>query len=185
MSATNNEHPAARTLAESAPFADWPKDDVAHVDERSMLTRFLDYQRAVLARKALGLTDEQARIAACPPSKLTMLGLVRHLAGVERGWAQRTLLGLDVAPLYATKEHPDAEFHPSPDATLADALDVYWAEIAMADRIYAEASLDDIVQRGYADYSVRWVLIHLVEEYARHCGQADLIREAIDGTTGD
>jgi hypothetical protein len=181
--------PAAR-LARADPFPDWPKDDVAAVDERATLIGFLDYQRAVLARKAGGLTEEQARQAACPPSDLTILGLVRHMADVERSWARRTMAGGDDPPLYYGPGHPDGDpdgdLHPPPDATLADALLSYWAEIAAADAIYAADDLDTIERRGRrVRYSLRWILVHLVEEYARHCGHADLIRQAIDGAVGD
>lgn len=169
--------------------ADWPKDEVAAADERTTLVAFLAYQRGVLARKAEGLIDEQARMATCPPSDLTMLGLVRHMADVERSWSQRSMLGTAAGPIYYGPAHPegdrDGDFHPPPDATLADALATYWAEVDAADAIYAAASLDDIERSDRSMYSLRWILVHLVEEYARHCGHADLIRQAIDGTTGD
>jgi Protein of unknown function (DUF664) len=181
--------PSSLRLARAEPFADWPKDEVGTADERATLFGFLDYQRAVLARKAFRLTDAQARMAACPPSDLTILGLVRHLTEVERGWSQKALMGMAVSPIYYGPAHPDGDddgdFHPPADATLADALVAYWREIALADSIYADAALDDIERDARGMYSVRWILVHLIEEYARHCGQADLIRQAIDGATGD
>ena len=79
----------------------------------------------------------------------------------------------------------DGDFHPPPDATLEEALTTYWDVIAESNRIFAAASLDDIEASSRAQYSVRWILVHLVEEYARHCGHADLLRQAIDGATGD
>jgi hypothetical protein len=171
------------------PSTELPTDEAPTADERTTLMAFLDYQRAVLARKAEGLTDEQARLASCPPSDLTMLGLVRHMADVERSWAQRSFVGATIDPLYYGSSHPDndddGDFHPPPDAKLAEALATYWAEIEAADRVYASAGLDDVERRDRAVYSLRWILVHLVEEYARHCGHADLIRQAIDGTTGD
>ena len=78
----------------------WPKDEVAVADEKTTLLAFLGHQRTFLVRKTAGLTDDQARMATCPPSDLTMLGLIRHASEVERGWAQRSLLGLDVSPIY-------------------------------------------------------------------------------------
>jgi hypothetical protein len=181
--------PTASRLAQAEPFADWPKDEVGTADERATLFGFLDYQRAVLARKAFRLTDAQARMATCPPSDLTILGLVRHLTEVERGWSQKALMGTAVSPIYYGPAHPDGDddgdFHPPADATLADALAAYWREIVLADSIYADAALDDIERDARGMYSVRWILVHLIEEYARHCGQADLIRQAIDGATGD
>ena len=187
----NPESPAtsAARLAVAEPFADWPKDGVAAADERTTLLGFLNYQRAVLARKAAGLSDEQARTATCPPSDLTILGLVRHMADVERSWSQRSMMGAAIAPIYFGPAHPDGDedgdFHAPPDATLADALAAYWTEIDAADGIYAAASLGDVEHRDRAMYSLRWILVHLIEEYARHCGHADLIRQAIDGATGD
>jgi hypothetical protein len=167
----------------------WPKDEVAVADERATLLRFLHHQRTFLARKAEGLTDEQARRATCPPSDLTILGLIRHAAEVERGWAQRSLLGREIEPIYAGSAHPDGDedgdFHPPPDATLADALETFWEEADAADHIYRAVALEEIEQRGRALYSARWILVHLIEEYARHCGHADLIRQAIDGQTGE
>jgi hypothetical protein len=167
----------------------WPKDEVAVADEQTTLLAFLHHQRMFLARKAEGLTDEQARQATCPPSDLTILGLIRHAAEVERGWAQRSLAGTDIEPIYAGTAHPegdeDGDFHPPPEATLADALETFWAEAAAADHVYRAAALDEVERSNRAFYSVRWILIHLIEEYARHCGHADLIRQAIDGQTGE
>ncbi len=173
----------------SEPLTELPTDEALAVDERSTLVAFLAYQRAVLARKAQGLTDAQARIAACPPSDITMLGLIRHMADVERNWAQRSMMGLEASPIYYGAAHPegdgDGDFHPPADATLAEALGTYWTEIGVADGIYDAASLDDIERRERAAHSLRWILVHLIEEYARHCGHADLIRQAIDGSIGD
>jgi hypothetical protein len=117
-----------------------------------------------------------------PPSELTILGLVRHLAEVERDWAQLSMMGLAADPIYGGQA---ADLHPPADATLGDAVATYWAEIDAADRIYAGLPLDDIERSKHATYSLRWILVHLVEEYARHCGHADLIRQALDGATGD
>lgn len=167
----------------------WPKDEVAAEDEQTTLLAFLGHQRKFLIRKASGLNDEQVRTASCPPSDLTLLGLVRHAAEVDRYWTKTAFAGLDVGHLYAYEAHtgadPDGDFHPPADATMDEALAVLTAEAADADAIYRDASLDAIerCERGF--YSLRWILIHLVEEYARHLGHADLIREAIDGQTGE
>lgn len=167
----------------------WPKDEVAAATERTTLERFLYHQRRFLARKAGGLTEKQARLATCPPSDLTMLGLIRHAADVERGWAQRSFAGLDTPRLYSLSAHPDGDrdgdFHPPAGARLADALAAFWTETEAADRIYGAADLDEIEHCDRAFYSLRWILVHLIEEYARHCGHADLIRQAIDGQTGE
>ena len=166
-----------------------PTDDVGAAGERATLMTFLDYQRAILARKANGLTDEESRRTACPPSDLTILGLIRHMADVDKGWSQRAVLGAKVEPIYYGRSHPegdeDGDFHPPPDATLEEALATYWDVITESNRIFAAADLDDIERSERGTYSVRWILVHLVEEYARHCGHADLLRQAIDGATGD
>jgi hypothetical protein len=163
----------------------WPKDEVAAQDERTTLLAFLDHQRNFLIRKASGLTEEQVRIASCPPSDLTLLGLVRHAADVERGWAKRGVAGIDAEPLFYSEENPDGDFHPPPQATMAEALEVFRSEARDADAIYRAASLDALEKHERAFYSLRWILIHLIEEYARHLGHADLIREAIDGQVGE
>ena len=166
-----------------------PTDEAPQADERTTLQFFLDYQRAVLARKADGLTDEQARMAACPPSDLTILGLVRHMTDVERNWFQRSLQARELPPRYYGAAHPDGDedgdFHPPPDATLADALAAYWEEIEASNAAAAADSLDEVERRDRGTYSLRWILVHMIEEYARHLGHADLLRQAVDGATGD
>lgn len=167
----------------------WPKDEVATQDESTTLKAFLAHQRDFLFRKASGLTDAQVRVAACPPSDLTLLGLVRHAGEVERYWAKNQFAGLEIESLYCGNAHPDGDtdgdFHPPSDATMGDALAVWREEIADADAIYREANLDGIERSERGIYSLRWILVHLIEEYARHLGHADLIREAIDGETGE
>lgn len=167
-------------------------DDVADADERTTLVGFLDFYRTVLLRKIEGVSDEQARRAACPPSDMSLLGLIRHMADVERSWAKRAFLGQSSAPIFYGEGHPDGDpdgdFHPPADATIEEAVAAYHREIADADAIYGAASLDDLVRADHDDrprYSLRWIYVHLVEEYARHCGHADLLREAVDGVTGD
>jgi len=152
-------------------------------DEWSVLVGYLDYHRAVLARKAEGITEEQARVAACPPSDLTLLGLIRHMTDGERLWFRRSLKGESVPFLYGDD---DEDLHPPADATLAEALASYWAEIEIANANIASASLDDATEgEPQPGRSLRRTIVHMIEEYARHCGHADLLRQAIDGTTGD
>jgi hypothetical protein len=172
------------------PTTPLPADVVDRTaDERPMLEAFLRYFRVVLARKAEGITDEQARRAACPPSDMTLLGLVRHMGEVERIWAQWIFSGEQNAPIFYGRAHPsgdeDGDFHPPADATLAEAFEVYWAQIAAADAVYAAADLDQVAATEGRSESLRWIYVHLIEEYARHCGHADLLREAVDGVTGD
>ena len=171
------------------PTTPLPTEEAPADDERTTLLAFLDYQRAVLARKVEGLTDEQARWAACPPSDLTLLGLIRHMADVERSWFRRSLLAEDAPPIFYGAAHPsgddDGDFHPPPGATVTEALARLRVEIDVANRNIAAASLDDIERRERSTYSLRWILVHMIEEYARHCGHADLLRQAVDGATGD
>ena len=166
-----------------------PTEEAPADGERTTLLAFLDYQRAVLARKVEGLTDEQARWAACPPSDLTLLGLIRHMADVERNWFRRSLLAEDAPPIFYGAAHPhgddDGDFHAPPGATVSEALARLRVEIEVANRNIAAASLDDIERRERSNYSLRWILVHMIEEYARHCGHADLLRQAVDGATGD
>jgi len=155
-------------------------------DERSVLLGYLDYHRAVLARKAEGLTDEQARRAACPPSALTLLGLIRHMTDVERMWFRNSLRDEGVGYRYTVSDEDESDLFPPADATIADALVQYWDEIATANAILAEASVDDPTRgEPQPGHSLRRTVVHMIEEYARHCGHADLLREAIDGQTGD
>jgi uncharacterized damage-inducible protein DinB len=152
-------------------------------DERSILLGYLTYHRVVLARKAEGLSDQDARRAACPPSALTLLGLIRHMTDVERWWFRRVLRAEDVPGLF----DDDQEWNVPADATIADALAAYWDEIAVIDRQLETASLDDQNAGGPdpGQRTLRRTIVHMIEEYARHCGHADLLREVIDGTTGD
>jgi hypothetical protein len=167
------------------PLGQWPKDEVAAAGERDTLIAFLGHQRRFLERKATGISDEQARTRSCPPSDLTLLGLVCHLTDVERGWAQRGLAGRPVPPIYYSDDDPDGDFHPPRDVTMASALARLREEAADAEAVYRSMGLDDIERHERGFYTLRWVLVHLIEEYARHLGHADLIRQAIDGQTGE
>lgn len=154
-------------------------------DERTTLLEFLDYYRVVFRRKVEGLDDAQVRTASCPPSDLTPLGMVRHMADVERGWFRRGL-GEEIDFRLDYSEDEDADFHPGPDDSMTDAL-AYWDEDVAAARANIERfALDDLLLRGREPLkSVRRTVVHMIEEYARHCGHLDLITEAIDGRTGD
>ena len=157
-------------------------------DERAALDQFLDYFRATLVHKVAGLDTEQARRAACPPSTLNLLGLVRHMADVERWWFRNVLTGEQVAPRFYTEEDPELDMQPPADATLDEAVTAFHAEVAIARANSATRSLDDHAasfRGGTSTGNLRWIMVHMIEEYARHCGHADLLREAIDGVTGD
>ncbi|MGW1911344.1 DinB family protein [Streptomyces sp. NPDC002076] len=153
--------------------------------ERAMLEGWLDFHRATLELKCRGLDDAQVRQASAEPSSLTLLGLVQHLAEVERNWFQRVLAGLDVPPVF----EEETGYALAPGRGLEAALGVWRREIARGWELLAEWDLADtgrIVDEPMpgVEVSVRWVLIHLIEEYARHNGHADILRERIDGVTG-
>jgi uncharacterized damage-inducible protein DinB len=156
-------------------------------DERTMLAGWLDFHRATLEMKCAGLTPAQLTTRAAEPSTLSLLGLVRHMADVERSWFRRGLGGEDAPPMYYSDAHPDGDFDNVDPATTDDAFATWRAECARAREIAAALpSLDVMMTRRTGQLvSARWVLVHMVEEYARHNGHADLLRERIDGATGE
>ncbi len=164
------------------------RDPPYQADERPMLESWLDYHRATLANKCAGLPDERLVERSVPPSGLSLLGLVRHMAEVERGWFRNVLADEGAPPLYYSDAAPDGDFDNVAGADVAEAFSTWQAECDHAREIArAVASLDDIGrrQRHGQDVSLRWVLVHMIEEYARHNGHADLIRERIDGAVGE
>ena len=158
--------------------------------ERAMLESWLDFHRDTLAFKCAGLDDGQVRTPSTGPSPMTLLGLVQHLAVVERNWFQRVFAG-QPAPRGHGEDHVGG-FVLSPDHGIDEALARWREEIARGRELTAGSSLDDCgriseeeaVRLGSRDLSLRWILLHLIGEYARHNGHADLIRERIDGATG-
>ncbi|MFG2495782.1 DinB family protein [Streptomyces caniferus] len=158
-------------------------------DERAMLESWLDFHRDTLALKCAGLDDGQLRLASVTPSSMSLLGLVQHMAVVERNWFQRVFAGQDMPPL---SEAGDADgFTLAPDRGVDEVLALWCAEVARSREVTANASLDDTgnlsgreVEYLGGQVSLRWILVHMIEEYARHNGHADLLRESIDGTTG-
>lgn len=147
-----------------------------HPDERETMLSFLDYQRRCVMRKVEDLTEVQARWR--PDGKLiSLLGIANHLAHVEERWCEGAIKGGEVA-------RSEAEFTPGEDLTVAEVLHVYRQRAAATDAaIRAVPSLTDRVHRG-EDMDVRWVLLHLIEETARHAGHADATRELLDGAVG-
>lgn len=158
-----------------------------HADERTTLASWLEFFRSTLMMKCDGLTDEQLRTAAVSPSPLTLLGLVQHMAEVERNWFRRVLLGEPAAPIYdqdaATNGH-DSGFDLANDATFDTARATWETEVAHARDNCTTRALDDTSPFMDGDVTLRWIYTHMIAEYARHAGHADLIRERIDGTTG-
>jgi uncharacterized damage-inducible protein DinB len=154
--------------------------------EREILTGFLDWHRATLEHKCGGLDDEQLRTQASPPSTLSLLGLVRHLAEVERSWFRRVIGGEDLGLIYSDSGDYQASYAAA-GADVAEAFTTWRAEVARARDIANGADLDatGVHWRNDETFSLRWVLVHMIEEYARHNGHADFLREAIDGRTGE
>ena len=170
------------------PDADPRVDPPGEGDERATLAAFLRWQRGTLELKCSGLDAVDLARRAVEPSSMSLLGLVRHLADVERVWFRRTLAGMDAPPLFRTAADPDGGFDGAmPDPKIVEEAWQAWREeVAFADEFIANAP--DLNVTGKTRYqntvSLRWVLVHMVEEYARHNGHADLLRERIDGAVG-
>jgi uncharacterized damage-inducible protein DinB len=155
-----------------------------------MIADYIDWHRATLLRKCEGLTAEQLKRRSVPPSNLSLLGLVRHLADVERGWFRRGIGGETSAtapPIFYGDDDEEGDIDFGPDADAAADLATYRDEIALCREVIdATGSLDRAIgEEDGGPVTVRWVFQHMLEEYARHNGHADLLREAIDGATGD
>jgi hypothetical protein len=157
-------------------------------DERTSLEQWLDYHRSTLLLKCAGLTADQLKMRPLLPSRLSLLGLVRHMVEVERWWFRMHAAGEDIGFVY----DPDGiglDFEEIDDADAAADLAAFERECSAARDAVAGHSLDEVVaSRG--DHpervrDIRWIYVHMIEEYARHNGHADLVREAIDGVTGD
>jgi uncharacterized damage-inducible protein DinB len=163
-------------------------DPPYEADEKTMLVAYLDYHRATLRWKCESLSPEQLAARAVPSSTLSLLGIVRHVAEVERGWFDR-VDGVRRPWIYATEAEPDLDF----DGAIADpelvreAFVMWAAEIEHAREVTKRTPLEAtfVHPRVGAPISLRWLLTHMIEEYARHNGHADLLREAIDGATGE
>ena len=151
-----------------------------------MLEGWLDYHRALLLAKCAGLDDEQRKRRPVATSLMSLHGLVRHLADVERNWFRRVLRRQpDMPALFLTEAAADADWAPLEDADWAADLAAWQAECASARQEAAAHDLDEVFTgtRGgrLVDCSLRWIYNHMIEEYAQHNGHADLIRELIDG----
>lgn len=157
-------------------------------DERTALEEWLDYHRATLLMKCAGLTAEQLKLRPVSPSTLSLLGLVRHLTEVERWWFRMHAGGEQLDFPY-DPDQTGADFDDTADANAESDLRAYVEEIKAARKAVAGKPLDFVVaSRGdhpERTRDIRWIYLHMIEEYARHNGHADLVREAIDGATGD
>ncbi|MGW6564698.1 DinB family protein [Streptomyces sp. NPDC054975] len=158
-------------------------------DERATLTAMLQFQRDTLELKCAGLTAEQLKERAAPPSGLSLVGLVRHAAEVERGWFRNVINGEDSRSPWTpagSTDWTDFDVDDLDEAGVAEAFTVWREECARARAVVdAARSLDVCGQVGEEAYSLRYVIAHMIEEYARHNGHADLLRERLDGVTGE
>jgi uncharacterized damage-inducible protein DinB len=155
-------------------------------DERAMVEAWLDWHRITLLLKCEGLDDAGRKARPVATSKLSLHGLIRHMADVERNWFRRVLLrDADAPTIFWDTAIEDSELVPLDDADWDADLALWQAECAAARAAAAGLSLDDTGTRRGEPCSLRWIYNHMVEEYARHNGHADLIRELVDGAVGD
>ncbi len=154
--------------------------------ERAMLEAWLEYHRTTLLLKAEDLDDAGRKARPVATSKLSLHGLVRHMAEVERNWFQRVLLLRPETPsIWFDPAIDDSELVPLDDAVWADDLAAWQRECEASRQAAAGHALDDVGVRRGQPCSLRWIYVHMIEEYARHNGHADLIREMVDGAVGD
>ena len=158
--------------------------------ERVAMETLLDHHRATLLWKCGGLTGEQLAARTVPTSTMSLLGLVRHLSDVERSWFRRRIAGEAIDPLYWSDASPDGDFDDLDPAGAEADFATYAAEVEAARAVLAARDYDDTFVARHSDGSeetidIRTLVLHMIEEYARHNGHADLLREAIDGTTGE
>ncbi|MEU6988947.1 DinB family protein [Streptomyces sp. NPDC046324] len=154
--------------------------------ERETLRAFLDHQRATLAMKCEGLDDDQLKDSSMPPSTLSLLGLVRHMAEVERAWFRRVFEDGEAPMVWSDKTDFQAAYDAS-RSTRAEAFAAWEAEVETSRRIEREAASLDLAghqPRWGEDVSLRMVMVHVLLEYGGHNGHADLLREGVDGTVG-
>ncbi|MBO0841415.1 MAG: DinB family protein [Sciscionella sp.] len=154
-------------------------------DERTQLTTFLTYQRQTVLWKCSGLTDEQARRSFYPSELTTIAGLLCHLRGVEEGWFAVALDGQPDPWAERIKADPDAEFRHGMRTPIGQLIDEYQRECQRGDEIVGKLDLDQRLPFRDREITPRWVLIHMIEETARHAGHIDLIREQLDGLVGE
>ena len=154
-------------------------------DDRAILEGYLNYQRSTLLNICAGLTGEQLARRPIPSSNLSLLGLIRHLAKVERIWFRQRAAGQPVPPMYDPARGKDADFNDAAEAEAEADIARLQEEWRLADAAAAGLDFDDTLDTGHGDtFSVRMMYVHLIGEYARHNGHADLLREALDGVTG-
>lgn len=154
-------------------------------DERAMLDAWLDFHRGTLLWKCDGVSPEDLVRRSAEPSTMSLLGLVRHMAEVERGWFRKCLAGEPVEWLYVREGADDADFDDVEAEQAAQDFATFRAEVEACRKVASRYALDDCGTTHGKAFSLRWIYVHMIEEYARHNGHADLLRERIDGVTGD
>lgn len=162
-----------------------PEELVSTAGEREVLEAFVDYYRRVLTGKLRGLSEGDAR-RRLVPSPTTLIGLVKHAAAVERYWFQRLLDQRPRDQITGNSRGDAASWQVDPDESIAAVVAEYAEACATARRIAARFALDDTVPHDrLGRVSLRWIYVHMIEELGRHAGHADILREQIDGATGD
>ena len=165
-------------------------DKPKQADEVTTARAFLDFQRATVLGKASGL-DAAGLAQPLAPSSMTLGGLLKHLAYVEHWWTREVFLGLEPQEPWASVDwsaDEDWDWHSAAADDPASLLRLLEASIAASDEVLSASTPDDLSvgrSRTGEQFSLRWIVLHLIEEYARHAGHADLLREAVDGTTGE
>ena len=157
--------------------------------ERATLLDYLRTNRLTMEMKCADLDAAQLALRSVPPSTMSLLGLIRHMADVERNWFRRVMAQADAPPLYWSEDLPDADWLGAvADPAVADEAWRAWRdEVAFAEKLVADSPDLGIkgIMRDGTSVALRSVLVHMIEEYARHCGHADLLRERIDGRVGE
>jgi hypothetical protein len=155
-------------------------------DERTQLDAWLDFQRATLLKKCDGLSAAQMKERPVATSRLSLLGIIRHMTFVEQVWFETTFAGRDTSDYYKTDGDRDADFNDLDSAALEVVIDLFLKSVKVSRELSAGHSLDELAKnpRRGREVHLRWIYVHLIVEYARHNGHADLIRELVDGTTG-
>ena len=172
----------------TAPKVDRPEPPLV-AGERETLDAWLDWHRDTLLSKCSGLTAEQLKEPAVPPSGLTLLGLVRHMTDVERWWFRIHGANQEMAARYWAEDNLNGDFEDLDEPDAPAVVASFWEEVGLAQDAVRDLDLDLVVP-SHADHpervrNLRWIYVHMIEEYARHNGHADLLRERIDGLTGD
>jgi uncharacterized damage-inducible protein DinB len=184
----STEHPDLWVDPDADPRFANAESDGESDGERANLLDYLRFYRLTMEMKCAGLDADQLARRSIPPSTMSLLGLIRHMADVERQWFRRVMAGADAPPLYWSDDVPDADWNGAvaDPEVVAQAWRAWRDEVAFAEAFVADA--DDLsvrgTQRDGSGVALREVLVHMIEEYARHCGHADLLRERIDGRVG-